>query len=289
MFRILKVEISSSEELHSDSKNLKQMQTAVYKYIPGKKVSAQGPKTVVGFASFTVEFLDSVTQRPIDAVFNDHTIGGYQFVGTPMLCVCKVSPYQASRWLEGDVDNLNPMLIKLCISHIGTFLATSARESTLFMRMKPHLQRLFDQLAHKFSGPGEVPVIARVSFVDEVVTDTIVQVSDPDRIYFSCNSQATYGTGNFTPATIHMRSLHVIYDKSKSEGTWNSKDGIWIINDLDNIIVPEYLKNYAGLPVAFKELAKNMCEGSPLPEDAEVWKFHQVTKTITQIEEIVTN
>lgn len=117
------------------------MQTAVYKYIPGKKVSAQGPKTLICFASFTVEFLDSVTQRPIDAVFNDHTNGGVQFDGTPMLCVCKVSPYEASRWLEGDVDNMNPMTIKLCISHIGTFIAASARESTLFMRMKPHLQR----------------------------------------------------------------------------------------------------------------------------------------------------
>lgn len=267
------------------------MQTAVYKYIPGKKVSAQGPKTLICFASFTVEFLDSVTQRPIDPVFHEYTNGAIQFEGTPMLFACKASP--SPFVLKGDIDDLNPMTIKLSINRIGTFLATSARESTLFTRMKPYLQRLFDSLARfSFAGPSGVPVIARVSFVDEVFTDTIVEVSDPadpDRIYFSCNSQATFGTGNFTPATVHMRSLKVIYDKSESEVTWNSKDGVWIINDLDNIIVPEYLKNYAGLPVAFKELAKNMCEGSPLPEDAEVWKFHQVTKTITQIEEIVTN
>lgn len=244
---------------------------AAFKYIEGKK-TGKTHKTCEKFAKFTVSFTD-LTGKNI-GTYMPMTLErrNFQLDGSPMLTIGGTG-HPGSFTIKGDSENLNPAAIHFTILGLGCYQAQNSTESTLFMRMKPFIEKLFTKLAWVSFDDGN-HVLIHIHFEDEVVTET--EETEPDQIFFACSSKATKAAGE--------SSIKIIYDKDIKYP--NCQEKAWWFNNLESLIVPDAVRKAhspAEIETAFLNMAKNMFEQSPFPEDAKIWNFKAVTKTVTDI------
>lgn len=245
---------------------------AVYKYIPGKR-SGKTTRIQNKFASFTVNFVYKDAIGNVE--FSKNRDIAIQLDGSPQLIASGLRHYK----LTGEVDNLNPAAIQLIISQLGDYQALTPSESTLFMRMKPFLPKLFEELAKSF--PNSIGCWPKVEFVFQDETFYEMEELEPAQIFFACCTPATHGVGTALGFTIRYDQTH--------PGAYDSKTKTWYVNDLADLTVPtEITKNISPeiLEIAFRDLAQNMFAQVPVPDDVKIWNFKAVTKTVTEITRI---
>lgn len=252
---------------------------AAFKYIEGRK-TGNIRKSWEKFAKITVTFTTTTGDKKelILSRLTGHL--NIMLTGSPLLTVqgCGFGGAfsHGAFAIKGDPENPNPADIHFTIFKMGCYKATSSAESTLFMRMKPFITKLFAKVAHQLFDDGD-EILIHIQFEDEIVTE--IEECVPDEIFFSCLSKPT-------KEVCGLSRIKIVYNKDVIGAGYDPHSNIWCLDNLESIIVPDAVRarnTIDDLEKAFLDLAKNMFLQSPIPDDAKLWNFKTVTKTVTDV------